>query len=102
MQVAASQKDPDSLPPDVWAAVAKAALAAEGDSLAIWLRLGMVSRSWRDILSGSRLPHQCHKAQSLCRHSDPSSQSAGFTRSACCRSAKVCTSALLLLLALMM
>ena len=29
-----------------------AALAAEGDCLAAWLRLSLVSRTWRDSLAG--------------------------------------------------
>ena len=37
---------------DVWPQIAKAALAAEGNSLAAWLRIGMVSRVWRESVAG--------------------------------------------------
>ncbi len=44
------------LPPDVSRTLARAALAAEGDSLAAWLRLSMVSRTWRKALAGIHRP----------------------------------------------
>ena len=37
---------------DAWRTLARAALAAEADSLAAWLRLSMVSRAWREALAG--------------------------------------------------
>ena len=45
------------MPPDTLAWITKAALAAEGNSLAAWLRLSMVSRAWREALAGlCRMP----------------------------------------------
>ena len=41
------------LPSDVWSTLARAALAAEGDGLAAWLRLSLVCRAWRDSLAGA-------------------------------------------------
>ena len=41
------------MPADVWRTLAVAALAAEGGSLAAWLRLSLVSRTWRDSLAGA-------------------------------------------------
>ncbi len=38
--------------PDMWGAVARAALAAEGHSPRAWGRLSLVSRAWRDGLRG--------------------------------------------------
>lgn len=58
------------LPPDVWGAVARAALAAEGHALAAWARLSLVSRAWRDGLTGES-PDQCrrrHAAMALLSH----------------------------------
>ena len=40
------------VPVDVWRTLARAALTAEGDSLAAWLRLSTVSRTWREALAG--------------------------------------------------
>ncbi len=34
--------------------LARAALTAEGDTLAAWLRLSLVCRTWRDSLAGAR------------------------------------------------
>ena len=39
---------------DAWEAVARAALAAEGDGVEAWTRLSLVSRAWRDGLKGAR------------------------------------------------
>ena len=39
--------------PDLWPSLAKAALAADGNSLAAWLRLSMVCRTWRESLAGA-------------------------------------------------
>jgi len=41
------------LPPDVLRTLLATALAAEGNSLAAWLRLSLVSRGWRDALAGA-------------------------------------------------
>ncbi len=52
MQCAAPQQTTFDVPPDLWSTLARAALAAEGDSIAAWLRLRLVSRIWRDALAG--------------------------------------------------
>ncbi len=46
------------LPPDAWSTVARAALAAEGYSPAAWARLSLVSRAWRDGLTGVQINFQ--------------------------------------------
>ncbi len=46
------------LPPDAWGAIARTALAAEGDSIQTWARLSLVARAWRDGLKGARLRHE--------------------------------------------
>ncbi len=45
------------LPPDAWGAIARTALAAEGDSVQTWARLSLVARAWRDGLKGARSRH---------------------------------------------
>ncbi len=40
------------LPPDVLRTLLATALAAEGNSLAAWLRLSLVSPGWRDAVAG--------------------------------------------------
>ncbi len=42
------------IPPDIWPRLARAALAAKGDSVAAWQRLSMVSRIWRMSVAGVR------------------------------------------------
>ena len=41
------------LPSDVWAAIARAALAAEECDIMAWARLSLVARAWRDGLRGA-------------------------------------------------
>ena len=41
-----------ALPADVWGAVARATLHAEGDTLRAWERLGRVNSIWRASLKG--------------------------------------------------
>ena len=55
-QIVAAQQPASDVPPDVWRTLARAALAAEGDSVAAWLRLSMVSRTWREALAGVGSP----------------------------------------------
>ena len=55
-RAAARQQATYGVPADVWRTLALAALVAEGDSLAAWLRLSLVSRTWRDSLSGAYRP----------------------------------------------
>jgi len=43
---------PDTLSPDLWAAIARSALAADGDSVQAWCRLSLVSRAFRDAIAG--------------------------------------------------
>ncbi len=42
-----------TLPPDVMARIMRAALAADGDDVRAWVRLSLVSRTWRDGLRGA-------------------------------------------------
>ena len=56
MRGARSRQAMRDLPPDVIRMLVRAALAAEGDSLAAWLRLSMVSRAWRESLTGILWP----------------------------------------------
>ena len=55
-QIVATQQPASDVPPDVWRTLARPALAAEGDSVAAWLRLSMVSRTWREALAGVGSP----------------------------------------------
>ena len=53
--LSASRLGPDKLPGlprEVWQVLARAALAACGDSLSAWLRLRAVCRDWRQALEG--------------------------------------------------
>ena len=50
--VAALQDVMANVPSDVYPTIARAALAAEGNTLATWLRLSMVSRTWRESVAG--------------------------------------------------
>ena len=43
-----------ALPSDVWARIARAALAAEGRSLPPRVRLSLVCRDWRESLRGTQ------------------------------------------------
>ena len=56
MQGTTSQRGTSHALPDVWRLITAAALAAEGNSLAAWMRLSMVSRAWHDSLAGRRCP----------------------------------------------
>ncbi len=42
-----------ALPPDVWARIAREALAAEGSTVEARVRLGLVCRAWEDALHGA-------------------------------------------------
>ncbi len=52
-QCAASQLGASYLPADLLSRILRTALAAEGDSLAAWLRISIVSRAWRDSVAGA-------------------------------------------------
>ena len=45
------------VPADVWPTIARAMLVAEGDSMAAWLRISMVSRNWRESVAGAARSH---------------------------------------------
>ncbi len=45
---------PATLAPELWALIARRALAADGDSVQAWLRLSLVSRTFRNALLGER------------------------------------------------
>ncbi len=59
MPVRSSSMPPDAAPPalpsDLWARIARAAMAAEGSTVPARVRLSLVSRDWRDTLRGARL-----------------------------------------------
>ena len=40
------------MPPDVWLTLARAALAAEGNTVTAWARLIAVSSLWHEALAG--------------------------------------------------
>ena len=48
------------LPPEIWAAIIRLALRAEGRSLAAWERLSRVSSTWRAVLKGMSEPAIAH------------------------------------------
>ena len=51
---------PDTLSPELWAVIARAALAADGDTVQAWSRLSLVSRTFRKaIAGGSTLRKRC-------------------------------------------
>ena len=43
---------PPLLPPEVWGAIARETLAAEGGGARAWVRLSLINRSWRAGLAG--------------------------------------------------
>jgi len=45
---------PATLVPELWSLIARRALAADGDSVQAWLRLSLVSRTFRSALAGER------------------------------------------------
>ncbi len=47
------QSEPSALPADMWGAIARAALHAEGDDVHVWERLCRVNSTWRAGLTGA-------------------------------------------------
>ena len=60
-----AQRGHSEVPADVWGAVARATLRAEGDSVHAWERLCRVSRAWRAGLTGAYIDGSQHVA---CNH----------------------------------
>ena len=46
-----------TLSPDLWAAIARCALAADGDTVEAWCRLTLVCRTFRSAIAGERTFH---------------------------------------------
>lgn len=69
-QHAALQQAMPGIPPDVLRDLLTMALAAEGDSLAAWLRLSRVCRLWRDSLAGATRTCRLYQKYVPYRHAD--------------------------------
>ncbi len=55
------QSEASALPADMWGAIARAALRAEGDDVRVWERLCRVNSTWRAGLTGAY--SACHSAR---------------------------------------
>jgi len=64
---------PASLIPEIWALIARFALAADGSTVNAWIRLSLVNQTFRSALAGEHTSPRlsCRDTSAHCAHSVP-------------------------------